>query len=158
MNTGTLAGVAGGYLLAQVPPYHDRSAGKASVLVVGCIDPRYTHDLAWYLTHSMELHADYDLVCFAGASLGVMEKPDWKSTLYDHVDLAIKLHGITEVWCFDHLDCGMYKAVHSMKTDESPDIHVDTLKKFRAELAAREPFLKFKGFLINVNGWISQVV
>lgn len=162
MDTGNIASglltFASGYLVAQVPPYHDRTTGKASVLVVGCIDPRYTHDLAFYLTHSWELHADYDLINFAGASLGVMEKPSWKDMCYDHIDLAIKLHGVTEVWCFDHLDCGMYKAVHEMEKDEDPKIHIETMKAFRADLKVREPFLKFRGFLININGGISEVV
>jgi hypothetical protein len=32
-----IVGFLVGYLFAQIPPYHDRSKGKASALILGCI-------------------------------------------------------------------------------------------------------------------------
>ena len=43
---------------------------------------------------------------------------------FDHIQLALDLHGISEVWVFDHLDCGMYKATLKLETDEDPSIHL----------------------------------
>ena len=45
-----------------------------------------------------------------------------------------------------------------MEKDEDPKIHIETMKAFREDLKVREPFLKFRGFLININGGISEVV
>jgi carbonic anhydrase len=149
-----------GYFFAQMTPYHDRSKGKASALILGCIDPRYTHDLAWYVTHNQELHGDYDLINLAGASLGVLQTthPGWQNMFFDHVQLALDLHGISEVWVFDHLDCGMYKATLKLETDEDPSIHLKQQQDLKKLLTSKHPNLKFKGYLIAVNGGISQII
>ena len=110
----------------------------AKVLVLGCIDPRFASQLEWFLTHQAGIFGQYDLFVLAGASLGVTqaqagegaptasdtpENPevynnsdipilkDWDKTFYAHVGLAIRLHDITDIWIFDHLDCGAYKLI-----------------------------------------------
>jgi carbonic anhydrase len=155
-----LLGFIVGYFYAQSTPYHDRTKGKASVLVLGCIDPRYTHDLAWYVTHNQELHADYDLINMAGASLGVLQNnhPGWQAMFFDHIGLALELHGISEIWCFDHLDCGMYKATLKLDKDEDASLHVKQQQDLKKLIKAKHPELKFRGFLIDINGGISQII
>jgi carbonic anhydrase len=148
------AGAIGGYVFAQIPPYHDRTSGKASVLVLSCIDPRFTHDTAWFLTHSQELHADYDLICMAGASIGYFHSNCWKDMLLEHIDLAIQLHGISEVWCINHLDCGMAKAVFKVKEDNEK-LHVDSMIDLKNELQKTHRELKFRGYLFDRHGHIS---
>jgi carbonic anhydrase len=158
MNTAL--GALGGYLFAQVPPYHDRSKGKASVLVLSCIDPRYTNDTAWFLTHNQELHADYDLVCFAGAELGVVSQASWRQTFFDHIDLAVKLHGVQEIWAISHMDCGMYKATLKIKDDTQESDHTATMEELKQLLAHNPAYanLGFRGYIISVNGSIKQVM
>ena len=157
MNVLTSAlGFAGGLVVSQVPPYHDRTKGKASVFVLSCIDPRFTNDLAWYLTHNQELHADYDLFTLAGASLGALQ-PGWKETFYKHLDLAIQLHGIQEVWCFDHLDCGMYKATLNLEMDEVVNPHLDKMEDLKEQLASNFPQLKFRGYIFDQHGKLMLV-
>ena len=153
----TVLGALVGYGYAQIPPYHDRTKGKASVLVLSCIDPRYTNDLAWNLTHRQDLHADYDLISLAGASLGVFHSDAWKSVFLEHIDLALKLHGISEVWVYDHLDCGMYKATFNMKTDDDDAPHLTQLKELKELLFTSYPKLKFKGHIISIEGHIKEV-
>jgi carbonic anhydrase len=158
MNTllGTAFGLAGGLAVAQVPPYHDRTKGKASVFVLSCIDPRFTNDLAWFLTHNQELHADYDLFTLAGASLGALQE-SWKETLYKHIELAIQLHGIEEVWCFDHVDCGMYKATFGLEEDNDVNIHLEQMDKLKESLSTEFPTLKFRGYIFDKNGRVKLV-
>ena len=144
-------------MFAQVPPYHDRTKGKASVLVLSCIDPRFTHDTAWFLTHNQELHADYDLICLAGASIGFFHSECWKNMFLEHIDLAVQLHGITEIWCINHLDCGMAKATFKVD-DDTESLHLDSMRSLKKELATSHPKLKFKGYLIDVHGYISKKV
>jgi len=149
-------GLVGGYTFAQVPPYHDRSKGSASVFVLSCIDPRFANDLAWYLTHSQELHADYDLFTLAGASLGALQD-DWKPVFMKHIELAKALHNIDEVWCFDHLDCGMYKATLGLEKDDDALPHLEQLKSLKDLLAKEHPDLKFRGFIFNQSGKVNLV-
>lgn len=151
-----ISGAAAGYLYANIPPYHDRTKGKASVLVLSCIDPRYTNDLAFFLTHSQELHADYDLICLAGASIGVFHSDCWASMFYEHIDLGIKLHGVKEVWCFNHMDCGMAKATFDVKED-TESMHLKSINDLKANLKEKYPELKFQGYMIDLNGHIKKV-
>lgn len=157
MEAVAALGAAAGYVLAQIPPYHNRAKGKASVLVLGCIDPRFSNDLAWYLTHCMKLHADYDLITMAGAEVGVFHSECWKEMFLQHIDLAIKLHGISEIWCFSHLDCGMYKAALGLDKDDKPQVHLEQMGKLRNLLAEKYPQLGFLGHIISVSGHIEVV-
>jgi len=138
------------------PPYHDYSKGKASAFVLGCIDPRYAFDVAYYLQHKKELHQDYDLFTLPGASLGADQK-GWKKTFFDTLELGLKLHGIKEVWCFDHLDCGMYKATFDLETDMDPEIHIQCMDKLKKEIKKKHPKLKFRKFMVSAKGHISSV-
>ena len=151
-NSGT--GKSGGATCKA--PYHDYSKGKASVFALTCIDPRYTYDAAYFLQHKKELHQDYDLFTLAGSSVGVLKK-EWTKTFFDNLELGLKLHGITEVWCFDHLDCGMYKATFGLDKDLDPKIHIDCMEKLKKLIKKKHPELKFRSFLIDSQGHISPV-
>jgi len=152
-----LIAAAAGYSFAQIPPYHDRTKGKASVLVLSCIDPRYTNDLAFYLTRNQYLHADYDLICLAGAEVGVFHSECWKSTFTQHIDLALQLHGIEEIWVFSHMDCGMYKATLGIKEDNDEGTHIQKMTQLKKLLSELYPGLRFKGHIISLMGFISEV-
>jgi hypothetical protein len=155
-----IASAITGYLFAQSAPSIDQNKKGASVLVLGCIDPRFANSLAWYLTHSSELHMDYDLVTLAGASLGVLQTSyhSWQPMFLDHIRLAIDLHDIQEIWVFDHMDCGMYKATLNLKEDDKEDIHIEKLNELKVFLNEQFPKLGFSGFIININGSIKKAV
>jgi carbonic anhydrase len=155
-----LVGALVGYFYAQTQPTIDQSKNGASALILGCIDPRFANSLAWYLSHSQELHADYDLFTLAGASLGVLQDKHhaWGETFMDHIQLAIDLHDIKEIWCFDHLDCGMYKATLNLKEDKTDGIHIEKMKELRELLRGRFPQLGFQGHIIAVDGSIKKVL
>ena len=138
------------------PPYHNYSKGKASAFVLTCIDPRYTFDVAFYLHHKKELHQDYDLFTLAGASVGASKK-EWTKSFFDNLELGIKLHGIKEVWCFDHLDCGMYKATFNLKEDLDPKIHIQCMDKLKTLIKKKHPELKFRKFMVNAQGHVFSV-
>jgi carbonic anhydrase len=152
-----------GFVIARyiytMPPKIDSNKKGASVLVLGCIDPRFANALGWYLTHSEELHMDYDMFKLAGASLGVLQEKytNWPQTFKDHIQLAIDLHDIKEIWVFDHMDCGMYKATYNIENDNDIKPHIDNLTKLK-KLIEDEFKLKYKGFIMNVDGSIKNVV
>ena len=154
----------------------------ASILVLTCIDPRFTEVLFNYLNHQAQVHSDYDLFVLAGSSLGVIQgipgaaKPpigagpavgswpitaevngtvlqgtSWTRSFTDHLALALELHQITEVWAFDHLDCGAYKFFQLGTSDTDMDVapHAANLITLKNRLESTNPTLYFKGFVIH---------
>ena len=128
--------------------------GKASVFVITCIDPRYNYDVTHFLEKQKQLHKDYDLFVLAGASVGATK---WSKAFFDNLALGIKLHGIKEVWCFDHLDCGMYKATFKLKKDDKPGIHIQCMDKLKKMIAKKHPSLGFRKFLVSAKGSVRMV-
>jgi len=158
----------------------------ASVLVLACIDPRFVEFLSLFLAY--QVWADYDLFTLAGASLGVLQSgasnggidnpdndgpdwpppngtvanvvnnADWAGVFYDHIVLALALHNISEVWVFDHLDCGAYKYLQFgfPSSDDETAPHVANLTSLQTLLENDAKFssLKFKGFIIELDGKI----
>ena len=130
--------------------------GKASVFVLTCIDPRYNYDVTHFLEKQKSLHKDYDLFVLAGASVGA-EKKEWTKTFFDNLALGIQLHGIKEVWCFDHLDCGMYKAVFGLEKDDKPELHIQCMDKLKKLIAKKHPSLGFRKFLVSADGKVGAI-
>ena len=141
-------------------PLIDPEKRGASVLVLGCSDPRFVNALAWHLTHSEELHADYELFTLAGASLGVLQEeyPHWSIAFEDHVDLAIQNHDIQEIWVFDHMDCDMYRTTLGLATDDDEAIHVEKLEELKTYIKERYPALSFRGNIIGADSSITRVM
>jgi carbonic anhydrase len=85
--------------------------GKASgvpLLLLQCMDSRYPHRTIETMD-SMGLRGKYDQLILAGASLGVIYKPEWQTTFFDQLAFAINEHGVRSVLILDHRDCGAYK-------------------------------------------------
>ena len=140
----------------MTPPKNIESSAK--VLVLSCIDPRYSATLEKYLIDDKELNGDYDAFSLAGAELGAITHVKWRRTLMEHIQLAIDLHGITCVYSFSHLDCGAYKSFLELKDDHDPKIHTKELRKFKKMLKKAFPTLDFKGYLMALDGSIKLVV
>jgi carbonic anhydrase len=179
------------------------SNSGAKVLVLGCIDPRYSAILTSFLTQYKQLQFVYDLFILAGASIGANQSyrtgafptvrandpsttpyPNnqlanngagfgtlgitWGPTFFDHLAVARLLHGVTEVWIFDHLDCGAYKAIKSIATDLDPTIHtteilaleglINTFTTTVDPLNATPYSLTVRGFVIDTAGEINSVL
>jgi hypothetical protein len=182
-----LVASAGNSVVNNTPP--------AKVLVLGCIDPRFASYLSWFLTHYRDVYGKFDLFTLAGASLGVNQSSDvggpsagpefggpvygnynnvgnpiflhWDSVFTAHLDLALTLHQITDVWIFDHLDCGAYKIIKFGSLSSSDDVippHTyeiarlaESIDDFIALRTPTTPALNIKGFVINTSGNIFKV-
>lgn len=99
---------------------------RKNVLVISCIDLRLTDNLLKFL-NAENLANRYDHISLAGAALCsegnkqpkdspykyVKEfKPDakdWKKFILRHVELAVMLHQVTDVYIVEHDDCGAYE-------------------------------------------------
>lgn len=170
--------------------------------MLGCIDPRFASQLEWFLTHQAGIFGQYDLFVLAGASLGVTQAQsfnngganqesattgiyynnelsilnNWDSTFYAHLGIAMRIHDITDVWIFDHLDCGAYKLIKFgdlSETDDDIVPHSDEIARLADNIktyledpsvasalgALQIPFtdLNIKGFVMNIDGDIFKV-
>ena len=97
---------------------------------------------------------------------------NWGPTFFDHLSIARLLHQISEVWVFDHLDCGAYKAIKlgglPSATDLDPNQHTPELIKLQGYintytsstdyLGNAPTQLAFKGFIMDTQGGITKVV
>jgi carbonic anhydrase len=100
---------------------------KKNILVLSCIDLRLTDNLVAFL-HKENLVNRYDHLAIAGASLCSKGKngladtehkytddfaihaESWKEMVLKHVEIAVSLHQIEDVYIVEHEDCGAYKS------------------------------------------------
>ncbi len=145
---------------------------KKNILVISCMDLRLTDNLVDFL-HFDNLHNRYDHFILAGTSLlTTQEKRDlfaadgnghnyhdkyachWGKAMMDHIQLAIDLHGIKDIYLVEHQDCGAYtNMLDSAKVNLSNKLReIKWHKKFALELAGRIA-QEFGGFKLNVHGF-----
>lgn len=92
-----------------------------NVLLISCMDLRLIDNIVKFMDGD-NLTNRYDQFILAGASIGVFAdeliKPDskrndkfltWKKSLEDHIDLAVELHEIHDIYILEHRGCGAYK-------------------------------------------------
>ena len=151
-------GIVIGYRIPDEAPFLDIHKKGASVLVLSCIDPRFIESLSFHLMHNKQIGQEYDLFTVAGASLGVQWNEGWKEAFFDHVQIAMDIHNIQEVWCVDHLDCDMYKVNLEMESDLDSQVHVKYLLNIKQLLKTRFPTLMCRGFVIETDGLLHELV
>jgi carbonic anhydrase len=103
-------------------PANRLAKGRADALVLTCIDYRFVHVIPEYMNeHYPSL--SYDHTILAGASLGVFAGiyPTWASTFWEHLEVAIALHGIHTVFILDHRDCGAYREFEALPDAPDPN-------------------------------------
>ena len=139
----------------------------AKVLVLSCIDPRFLGPLEIFLSTYGEIRGQYDHFILAGSSLALTVVPNppttlslaaWKTTFTEHVNVAFGLHDFTEIWAFEHLGCGAYEALSEADTEANHINFLTRMKDIYMPTLTLTPTLKFKGFLMKLDGSIYKVV
>ncbi|WP_439581231.1 hypothetical protein [Dyadobacter bucti] len=122
---------------------------KKNVLVISCIDLRLTDNLLNFL-HYDNLTNRYDHFALAGTSLCtcVEEKREyfeqaylkkfedfkhWEKSLFDHINLAVTLHDIRDVYIVEHADCGAYQTF--LTKEKLTQGEMECHREFAANLA-----------------------
>ncbi|WP_221390875.1 hypothetical protein [Dyadobacter sp. NIV53] len=96
---------------------------KYNVLLISCMDLRLLDNIVHFMEHE-NLTNRYDQYVMAGASIGALfetaEPEDdlknnskyygWKNGLLNHIDIAIDLHDIRDIYIMEHQNCGAYRA------------------------------------------------
>ena len=133
------------------------AAGSAAALVLSCIDYRLTSEVVAFM-NGLDLTDAYDQVILAGAALGAQAEayPAWSTTFWQHLDLAIQLHGIERVIVIDHRDCGAYRLVLGEDLAADPDretqVHAQWQQALRDAIAAQYPSLTVDLYLMALDG------
>lgn len=147
---------------ALFSPFAAFAKAKADILLLSCMDYRLVSDVPHYMT-KRGLYDKYDQVVLAGASLAaVTDKfPDWNKTFWQHLDVAIQLHGVNTVIAIDHRDCGAYNVVFGKDFVKDPmaetKIHTEVMAQFDKAITAKHPTLKREYYLMNLDGKVEPI-
>jgi carbonic anhydrase len=161
LRLGVLGGGASLLALA-LPAGISRAATKTDALILSCMDFRLIHATERYMA-GRGLRDKYDHVILAGAALGALtdKYPAWKTTFWEHLDIAIQLHQIRKVIVLDHRDCGAYKVVfgEDFSKDQAKEtaIHADKLKELGKQVNAKYPKLEVELLLMSLDGKVEKI-
>lgn len=144
----------------RMPTAH--AAGATEALLLSCMDFRLMDEIEDYM-NARGMKDKYDHVVLAGASLGAItdKYPAWNRTFWDHLDIAIKLHGIEKVIVMDHRDCGAYKVIlgdeHLQSLDKEKDLHALQLGKLHQLIKEKHPKLAVETLLMSLDGQVEVI-
>ncbi len=159
---------------AEYPAKGTYPIPKKNILVLSCMDLRLTDDTVDFL-HFDNLENRYDHFILAGSSLlatqtkqhlfagGKFEEySHWNRALEDHINLAIGLHKIEDMYIIEHENCGAYDGLlDNRKVDMSSyEKEIDWHKQFSVELAkrvAKEHKLNVHCFFIDLRGNVQHL-
>ena len=134
--------------------------GQAEALLLSCIDYRLPGKIARYM-ESRGLAANYDHVILAGASLGVTNAlyPHWGQTFREHLDLAIKLHGIRRVIVLDHRECGSYRVIFGtdLAGEAEKTQHARELHRLARSIREAYPAVDVETLLMSLDGSVETI-
>lgn len=137
-------------------------SGDVEILLLTCMDFRMIELMRQYMT-SLWLYRKYDHIVLGGASLGgVTEKyPAWNQTFWDHLRLAIDMHGIRKVMVIDHRDCGAYRAITGEDLAQDPGreklVHVWHMRLLARQIRERYPGLEIELLLMDLHGAVERI-
>lgn len=154
--------LAGGAFAAASLPLPSFAAAKADVFLLSCMDYRLVTDVTKHMI-AEGYDDNYDHVILAGASLAAVTPkfPDWNKTFWQHLDVAIKLHGISKVMVIDHRDCGAYTVVYGKDFAKDPaaetKIHTEVMAKLDKGIAKRHPTLTREYYLMSLDAKVEKL-
>ncbi|MCL5411670.1 MAG: hypothetical protein M1150_02930 [Patescibacteria group bacterium] len=102
-------------------------------LAISCIDFRFVTKIREYLVNK-GLEGNYDLIGIPGASLAIDEA-------IKAIEISDRLHHPSEVYVFDHEDCGAYGE------DNSSEKHLENLRRAKEKILEVDPKLNVHLFL-----------
>jgi len=155
-------GAAGVVAGTSLPGWRALAAPGTEALLLNCIDYRLTGATTRYMT-KRKMDGKYDQFILAGAALGAKNDkfPAWGTTFWEHVQVAIDLHGIRKIIVMDHRDCGAYKAILGLdlaaKPKEEFEAHATQMRSLRADIATRHPKLTVELLLMALDGKVETV-
>jgi carbonic anhydrase len=93
----------------RTPERRPYPPARYNALLLSCMDLRLIDDIVDFMEGD-NMSNRYDQLVFAGAALGVMQPKHtaWREVFFQHLDIAVQLHGIRDVYIIEHRNCGAY--------------------------------------------------
>lgn len=148
------------------PKFEEYKAPKKNILVLSCIDLRLTDNVLNFLQFD-NLHNRFDFFTLAGSSIlanGIENSlfnrdkvgsfAEWENVFIQHVEVAKDLHGITDVYVFEHQNCGAYESFLNTNPQTIED-EITVHQQFASALGERlkkNLKLNVTTFFINLRG------
>ncbi|MBV9578406.1 MAG: hypothetical protein JO057_07450 [Chloroflexi bacterium] len=138
------------------------AAAGTDALLLNCIDYRLVSRVTRYMT-ARGLDQRYDQIVLAGAALAATFPgvPAWNQTFWDHVQVALDLHGISRLMVMDHRDCGAFKVFLGQDYGADPvaetSVHAYYLDLLRQQINARFPQLGVELLLMSLDGSVANL-
>lgn len=138
------------------------AGGNVEALVLNCMDFRLANELTFFMNEH-GLVNKYDQMILAGATLAVATDkfPAWAETFWDHLELAIKLHGVKRVIAVNHRDCGAFKLAFGKDFAKDPkeeaEAHSQVMVEFRDLVKRRQPSLDVELLLMYLDGHVQVI-
>ena len=138
------------------------AVGTTEALVLNCMDYRLANELTFFMSEH-GLVNKYDQMVLAGATLAVATEkyPAWGETFWDHLDLAVELHGVKRVIAVNHRDCGAFKLAFGEDfgklPDEETEAHSQVMLEFRDRVAKRRSALEVELLLMSLDGHVQII-
>lgn len=146
----------------KAPTLFAAGGGDVEALVLSCMDYRLVNEVN-FLLNEHALVNKYDQIVLAGATLGMVSEkyPTWADTFWNHLDLAIKLHGVKRVIAINHRDCGAFKLTYNKDFGKSPDeetaIHTKVMTEFRDLVKRKQPIVEVELLLMWLDGHVQPI-
>jgi hypothetical protein len=138
------------------------AASGTDALLLNCIDYRLAGRVTRFMT-ARGLDQRYDQIVLAGAALAAVHPavPAWNETFWDHVQIALDLHGISRVIVMDHRDCGAFQVLLGQDYGSDPQaetsVHAYYLDLLRQQLNSRYPQLGVELLLMSLDGSVANL-
>ncbi len=144
---------------------------RGNVLLLGCMDLRLLDETLAFMNRD-NLTNRYDHVILAGAALGALggQRPEfdhWQKVFFDHLEVAVALHSIQDVYVMEHRACGAYGKFLGTDgtlgdTPEELARETEAHRKYAGQLAAeitkwsqeRQYPLLVRSFLMDLRGGV----
>ena len=154
--------LAGGTVAATALPLPSLAAAKADVFLLSCMDYRLVTDVTKHMI-TEGYDDNYDHMILAGASLAAVTPkfPDWNKTFWEHLGLAITLHGVSKLMVIDHRDCGAFNVVYGQDFAKDPvaetKIHIEVMRQLDRQVAKRQPKLSREYYLMDLDKKVEKL-
>jgi hypothetical protein len=154
-------GVLGGGASLLGLPAVGQAKSHVPVLLLSCMDYRLVQATERYMSRR-GLKGKYDHVILAGASLGATSTkvPAWNTTFWEHVPIAIRLHGVSRVMVLDHRECGAYDELLPgccTNPDDETKVHTETLRELRKQINERHSQLRVELLIMDLKGKVETI-
>lgn len=117
------------------------------VLTLSCIDGRFIKRIDDWIAKKQPV---FDYRSEVGASKAIIDSESDRKRFFKVVATSIKLHGIKEIWLFDHIDCGAYGGSKSFNNaKEEKEFHSKRLSKATEIITEKFPKISVKKFYVN---------